>query len=71
MTYRRRSLINVIIIEFGIAQKIADAFDDEGLSARYFDHEEVLCCGSLLALVLWCLENTTFQTLAFRSAVSK
>ena len=27
--------------------------------------------GGLLALVLWCLENTAFQTLAFRSAVSQ
>ena len=31
----------------------------------------MFCFGDLLALVLWCLENTAFQTLAFRSAVSK
>ena len=41
------------------------------LSSSTSTKSRCFCFGGLLALVLWCLENTAFQTLAFRSAVSQ
>ena len=44
-------------------------FDDANNYYGEQDCADVSEQATLLALVLWCLEYSTFQTLAFRSAV--